>query len=77
MRVQRRRAVRGERRSARFAQRGGLDEAGDAEAARGVGLQDVDGVDHLLEVQQLVAVFAGGDVHRKVVAQGAKAIEVI
>src|SRR5438105_12365887 len=50
--VQRRRAVRRELDVLRLAYRRGLDEAGDAEAARGVGLQDVDVRDHFVEVLQ-------------------------
>src|ERR1051325_3204270 len=52
MRVQRRRAVRGERRAPRLAECRRFEEAGDAETARGVGLEDVDVREHLLEVQE-------------------------
>ena len=47
------------------AQSGGLQEAGDAAAARGVGLQHVHraGVQHAAEVKGVIAIFAGRDVH--------------
>ena len=46
-----------------FAQRSDLQETGDAAAACGVGLQNVDGVglQHAARVVQGVSVFAGGD----------------
>ena len=58
-----------------------LQEAGDAAAARGVGLQHVDraGLEHAPEVRQVVAVLAGRDLHAggRAVAQKPQPVEVV
>ena len=74
-----RRAVRRHVELVRMRDGGGLEQAGDAAAARDVGLEAVDRRCHPLEVRQHVAVLAGGDLdaRRRVVAQKREAFEVV
>ena len=75
------RAVQRERHGARTAQRVHAQQLGDARAARDVRLQDVDsaGLEHALEVGQVVAVLTGCHVHlrRGAVADEPQTLEVV
>ena len=64
--VERRRAMARQVDVVRLAQRRDLQKAGDAAAARHVGLQHIDdGRQQAAEIVEVVAVFAGGDVHAR------------
>jgi hypothetical protein len=63
MAIERWRTMRRQRHAVGVAQRIGLHETSDTEAARGVGLQHVHGTsrEHAVEIEGIIAVFAGGD----------------
>ena len=61
--VERRRAMPRQVDVMRLAQRGDLHETGDAAAARHIGLQHVDDRQQPAEIVEIIAVFAGGDIH--------------
>ena len=81
MQVDRGPAVQRQRHPARVAQRVDSQQLGDPGAAGDVGLEHVDGagVEHALEVRQVVAVLAGGDRHPggRTVAEHPQPLEVV
>src|ERR1041385_832450 len=79
--VQRRRGVRGEWKIMRLAERGDLEEASNASAARHVCLEHVDsaGGEHALKIENVIAVLARSDLHSggSAVTQKAKAFKIV
>ena len=63
--MQRRRRMRGQRNREGVAQRADLQEAGDARAARRIGLQHIHRArfEHAAEIEDVVAVLASRDLH--------------